>query len=70
MIGDRLDVLQAQADVRRVYHAGFLGPLLSAIIWAAANAAFSWVSATAGMATLFLGGMLIFPVTTPTVIAM
>lgn len=56
-----MEVLQAQADVRRIYRAGFAGPLVSAVIWAAANAVFSWGSAAAGMAVLFLGGMLNFP---------
>ncbi|MFB9308295.1 DUF7010 family protein [Agromyces hippuratus] len=56
-----VDVLQAQADVRRIYRGGFSGPLVSAIIWAVAAAVFFWVSPAAGMAVLFFGGMLIFP---------
>ncbi|MBG6226478.1 hypothetical protein IWX63_003077 [Arthrobacter sp. CAN_A2] len=55
---------EAQADVRRVYHAGFHGPLISAVLWATASAVFTWRSPAAGMAVLFFGGMLIFPVTT------
>jgi hypothetical protein len=56
-----MDVKQAQSDVRRVYRGGFSGPLVSALIWAAASAAYQWGSAEASMAVLFLGGMLIFP---------
>lgn len=59
-----MEVSQAQADVRRVYRAGFLGPLVSSVIWAAASAVFTWGSAAAGMAALFFGGMLIFPLGT------
>lgn len=59
-----MDVLQAQADVRRVYRGGFAGPLVSAIIWAAAAAVFYWASPATGMAVLFFGGILIFPLAT------
>lgn len=59
-----IEFSEAQADVRRVYRAGFPGPLISAVIWSAANAVFLWGSATAGMLVLFVGGMLIFPLTT------
>ncbi|PPF62202.1 hypothetical protein C5E11_11670 [Clavibacter michiganensis] len=59
-----MNVSQAQADVRRVYRAGFPGPLISAVIWAVANAVFIWVSPSAAMVVLFVGGMLIFPLTT------
>jgi hypothetical protein len=61
IIGDVMEISQAQADVRRIYRAGFTGPLVSAVVWAAASAVFTWGSATAGMAVLFFGGMLIFP---------
>ena len=59
-----MEVSQAQADVRRIYRAGFPGPLVSAVIWAAASAVFTWGSVAAGMAALFFGGMLIFPLST------
>lgn len=58
-----MDIYTAQADVRRVYHAGIPGNLIAAILWATATTVFQWVSPTAGMAVLFLGGMLIFPTT-------
>ncbi|KJQ55949.1 DUF7010 family protein [Microbacterium sp. SA39] len=56
-----MDVETAQRDVRRVYRGGFSGPLVSAVIWAAASAVYQWGSAEAAMAVLFIGGMLIFP---------
>lgn len=56
-----MDIETAQADVRRVYRGGFSGPLVSAVIWAAASAGFRWGSIELSMAVLFLGGMLIFP---------
>ena len=56
-----MDVLQAQAELRRIYRGGYSGPLVSASIWAVAAAVFFWVSPAAGMAVLFFGGMLIFP---------
>jgi len=59
-----LTVLNAQCDVREICRGGFSGPLVSAVIWAASVAVFSWVSAGAGMAVLFFGGMLIFPLST------
>ncbi|MCY7288345.1 MAG: hypothetical protein LH624_08875 [Cryobacterium sp.] len=59
-----MDVRHAQADVRRVYRGGFAGPLVSTIVWSTANSVFLWVSPTAGMSTLFVGGMFIFPLST------
>lgn len=55
---------EAQADVRRVYRGGFVGQLVSGALWLIAAAVASWVSPGASIATLFLGGMLIFPLTT------
>ncbi|GAA1768159.1 DUF7010 family protein [Agromyces humatus] len=59
-----MEVLAAQADVRRIYRGGYSGPLVSTIVWAVANAVFYWVSPAAGMAALFIGGMFIFPLAT------
>lgn len=59
-----MQVEQAQADVRRVYRGGFSGPLISSLIWFAAAAVFQWNSHGLGMVVLFIGGMLIFPLST------
>ncbi|MBH0022934.1 hypothetical protein [Salinibacterium sp. SWN248] len=56
-----MTITQAQADVRRIYRGGYSGPLVSAILWASANAVYFLVSPGAAMVTLFFGGMLIFP---------
>lgn len=56
-----MDITEAQADVRRVYRGGYSGPLVSAAVWAVANSIYLLVSPDAGMAVLFFGGMLIFP---------
>lgn len=56
-----MEIEQAQADVRRVYRGGALGPLVSAVVWGIASAVFQWASPTAALAVLFFGGMLIFP---------
>ena len=56
-----MDVEAAQRDVCRAYHGGFSGPLVSALIWAAASAVYQWGPTAAAMAVLFFGGMLIFP---------
>ena len=56
-----MTIAEAQADVRRIYRGGYSGPLVSAIIWAAANTVYVLVSPGAAMVALFFGGMLIFP---------
>ncbi|TFD08174.1 hypothetical protein [Cryobacterium sp. TMT1-66-1] len=43
-----MEISQAQADVRRIYRAGFPGPLVSAV--------FTWGSVAGGMAALFIVG--------------
>jgi hypothetical protein len=56
-----MDVGRAQADMRHAYLGGSSGLLASGIVWLAA-AAVSWcASPRAAIATLFFGGMFIFP---------
>lgn len=57
-------IADAQRDVRRVYVGGFFGQLVSGVVWLVASAAATWISGGAGMAALWFGGMVIFPVTT------
>ena len=59
-----MDISEAQRDVRQVYVGGFHGQLVSSALWLAAAATSTFVSPTAGIVTLLLGGVLIFPVTT------
>ncbi|MFT4051215.1 MAG: hypothetical protein QM677_03075 [Microbacterium sp.] len=56
-----MQIEEAQADVLRIYRGGFSGPLVSAPIWFAAAATYQWASPGVAMTVLFLGGMLIFP---------
>jgi hypothetical protein len=56
-----MTIAEAQADVRGVYRGGYSGPLVSAAVWSVANVVYRVVSPDAGMAALYLGGMLIFP---------
>ena len=57
-------IAEAQRDVRRTYLGGFYGQLVSGAIWLAASAVATWGSTGAAVATLWFGGMLIFPLTT------
>lgn len=54
----------AQNDVRDVYMNGFVGPLVSSIIWLASAGAYQWSTPALAMATLFFGGAMIFPLST------
>ena len=58
-----MSIVEAQRDVRRVYAGGFYGQLVSAVVWLSAAAVATWVSAGVAVAVLFLGGVLIFPLT-------
>lgn len=57
-------ISEAQRDVRRTYLGGFFGQLVSGVIWLAAAAVSTWGSTGTAVATLWLGGMLIFPLIT------
>ena len=57
-------IAEAQRDVRRVYAGGFYGQLVSGAVWLVAAAFATWSSPPVAVATLFFGGMLIFPLTT------
>ncbi|MGC5583378.1 DUF7010 family protein [Ornithinimicrobium sp. W1679] len=60
--GQRNGVAEAQADVREVYHGGWLGPLVAAVVWLAAGLTADRTGMGVGSAVLFLGGVLIPPV--------
>ena len=59
-----MEITQAQRDVRTVYRGGSVGQLVSGVVWLVAAAVGTWGSPPAAMTTLFLGGTLIFPMTT------
>ncbi|WP_122262152.1 DUF7010 family protein [Ornithinimicrobium cerasi] len=56
-----LGVAEAQADVRRIYHGGWLGPLVAAVVWLVAGLTADRSGMASGSAVLFLGGVLIPP---------
>jgi hypothetical protein len=58
-----MDIKTAQHEIRTVYLGGFAGQLVSGVLWLASAAVSTWVSQPYGMALLFLGGMLLFPLT-------
>lgn len=55
---------EAQREVRHVYVGGFFGQLVSGMVWLFAAASATWMSPGAAMLALWLGGCLIFPLTT------
>lgn len=58
-----MDVAAAQREVRTVFLGGFVGQLVSAVLWATSTLLATYVSTRAGIVTLALGGALIYPVT-------
>ena len=56
-------VSEAQRDVRRLYHGGFHGQLVSAVVCLSAAAVAQWVSTGGAVVVLLVGGSLIFPLT-------
>lgn len=58
-----MSIAAAQGDVRRIYAGGFYGQLVSAGVWLSAAAVATWISTAGSVAVLFLGGTLIFPLT-------
>lgn len=57
-------ISEAQRDVRDVYVGGFFGQLVSGVVWLIAAAVGTWASPSAAMLALWLGGCVIFPLTT------
>ncbi|HEX2981030.1 MAG TPA: hypothetical protein VHO48_12250, partial [Anaerolineaceae bacterium] len=58
-----MNILDAQREMRSAFLGGFAGQLVSGLIWLAAAALSVWMAPRAGMALLFFGSMLIFPLT-------
>jgi len=58
-----LQISDAQREMRAAFLGGYVAQLLIGIIWAIAAAIGAWVSEGAGMATLFFGSALLFPLT-------
>jgi len=58
-----MNIRDAQYEIRSVFLGGFAGQLVSSVLWLCSSGMSTWVSPKYGMATLFLGGILIFPLT-------
>ena len=58
-----MHIIACQREMRSAFLGGFAGQLVSGLIWLIAAAISGLVSATVGMAALFFGSMLIFPLT-------
>lgn len=56
-------IADAQSEVRTVYMGGFVGQLVSALIWFASAAVATFVEPKAGFWTLAIAGAAIFPLT-------
>lgn len=58
-----MNISECQFEMRTSFLGGFAGQLISGIIWLVASMISLWVTPRYGMATLFFGSMLIFPLT-------
>jgi hypothetical protein len=58
-----MSISDAQRELRAAFLGGFVGQLVSGLIWALAAALGAFVSPQAGMAALFFVSMALFPIT-------
>jgi hypothetical protein len=58
-----MDVQHAQREMRFAYIGGFWGQLVSSAIWLVSAALGTWVSPSASILTVVIGGFFIFPLT-------
>ena len=56
-----MTITEAQREMRLAFMGGFVGQLVAAVIWAISAGVSTWIGPTQGMATLFFGCMLLFP---------
>jgi hypothetical protein len=59
----KMDVKDAQREIRSVYMGGFAGQLVSSVVWFLSAAAATWLSPTVGIYVLVIGGFFIFILT-------
>jgi hypothetical protein len=57
----RMEVQDAQREMRTVYVGGFWGQLLFSILWLASAALGTWATPRASILTVVIGGFFIFP---------
>jgi len=58
-----MKIAEAQRELRIRYAGGFHGQFVSGVLWLAAAALATWSTPRAAIATVILGGFLIFPLT-------
>ncbi len=58
-----MDIADAQRENRTRFVGGFYGQLVSGVLWLVSASLATWSTPRAAIATLVLGGVLIFPVT-------
>jgi hypothetical protein len=58
-----MDIQDAQREVRSVYIGGFVGQLVSSVIWLVSAAVGTWVTSKASILTVIIGGFFIFALT-------
>jgi hypothetical protein len=58
-----MTIENAQLEMRSVYLGGAVGQMVSGIVWLISATLGTFVSSQAGLISLFLGGMIIFPLT-------
>ena len=58
-----MEVADAQREVRTVFRGGFMGQLVSGLLWLGSAAAATYGSPRAGIVVLVVGGFFIFPAT-------
>jgi len=59
-----MDIGEAQREVRTVYRGGFMGQLVSGLLWLGSAAAGTYGTARTAIILLVVGGFFIFPLTT------
>jgi hypothetical protein len=59
-----MDVSEAQREVRTVYMGGFMGQLVSGMLWLGSAAAATYATPRTAILLLIVGGFFIFPLTT------
>ncbi len=62
-LGSDMQVADAQREIRQAYIGGFMGQLVSGLLWLAAAAFATWGSPRSAIIVLVLGGCFIFPMT-------
>ena len=58
-----MNIHDAQRDVRTIFRGGFVGQLVSSLVWFLSAALATWYSPSSAMAVLVFGGIFIFPLT-------